>query len=139
MIRGKIKRSLVTYLSPHEAFTVETLQAGVLLVAHTRPNVRRNFIDRLCAAAVERNALVYAIAPSGGVSVSTPGVYRLTTHPTFSRRDILGALLRHGAHLLVFGLMSTRNDVMALESLFSLPSISKMCFGITLDTLGGFS
>ncbi len=84
------------------------------MVASTRADIRRQFINRLCDAAVEKSALVYAIAPSGSVNVQSEGVYKLTTHPTLSRRAILSALLRHGAHLLVFGTISTRDDVMAL-------------------------
>jgi hypothetical protein len=113
MVTGHVKKSMVTYISPHSA-SGETLQAGVLLVASTRADVRRQFINRLCEAAVERSALVYSIAPYGGVNVDTKGVYKLSTHPTLSRRAILNALLRHGAHLLVFGTISTRDDVMAL-------------------------
>lgn len=114
LVSGKIKKSLVTYLSPHQAYTAETLQAGVLLVAHTRAEVRRQFINRLCKAAIERSALVYSVTPQGSVGVTTPGVYRLTTHPTLSRRAILNALLRHGAHLLIFGTINTRDDMMSL-------------------------
>ncbi|KAL9653003.1 hypothetical protein ABK040_015518 [Willaertia magna] len=114
IVTGQIKQSQVTYISPHAAYTVETLQAGVLLVAHTRADIRRKFINRLCDAAVERSSLIYSIAPQGGVNVATPGVYKLSTHPTLSRRAILNALLRHGAHLLIFGIISTRDDVMSL-------------------------
>jgi hypothetical protein len=113
LVTGRIQRSLVTYLTPHTA-TAESLQAGILLVASTRADIRRQFINRLCDAAVERSALVYSIAPSGSANVQSEGVYKLTTHPTLSRRAILNALLRHGAHLLVFGTISTRDDVMAL-------------------------
>jgi hypothetical protein len=113
LVTGQIQRSLVTYLTPHSA-SAESLQAGVLLVASTRADIRRQFINRLCDAAVERSALVYSIAPSGSVNVQSEGVYKLTTHPTLSRRAILSALLRHGAHLLIFGTISTRDDVMAL-------------------------
>ncbi|KAL0490466.1 protein transport protein HofB [Acrasis kona] len=113
LVTGHVKRSLVTYIGPHSA-SAESLQAGVLLVASTRADVRRQFINRLCEASVERSALVYSIAPYGGVNVDTEGVYKLSTHPTLSRRAILNALLRHGAHLLVFGTISTRDDVMAL-------------------------
>jgi len=113
LITGHVKKSMVTYISPHSS-SGETLQAGVLLVASTRADIRRQFINRLCEAAVERSALVYSIAPYGGVNVDTDGVYKLSTHPTLSRRAILNALLRHGAHLLVFGTISTRDDVMAL-------------------------
>lgn len=104
----------IFYISPHEALTSETLQAGVVLVAHPRPEVRRQFVDRVCQAAVERSLLVYAISPEGSNTVSTAGVFRLTTHSTLSRRAILSALLRHGAHVLVFGLVSTRDDVSLL-------------------------
>ncbi len=113
LVTGQTHRSLVTYLTSHSA-SAESLQAGVLLVASTRADIRRQFINRLCDAAVEKSALVYAIAPSGSVNVQSEGVYKLTTHPTLSRRAILSALLRHGAHLLVFGTISTRDDVMAL-------------------------
>jgi hypothetical protein len=113
LVTGRIQRSLVTYLTPHTA-TAESLQAGILLVASIRADIRRQFINRLCDAAVERSALVYSIAPSGSANVQSEGVYKLTTHPTLSRRAILNALLRHGAHLLVFGTISTRDDVMAL-------------------------
>lgn len=104
----------MTYISQHEAFTQETLQAGVVLVAHTRADVRRAFINRLCEAAVAHASLVYAIAPSGGVPVQAEGVYKLFTHPTLSRRAILSAMLRHGAHVLVFGEIATRDDVSAM-------------------------
>ncbi|KAF0852954.1 Type II secretion system (T2SS)-related protein GspEL1 [Andalucia godoyi] len=106
--------SRIAYISPHESLSSETLQAGVVLVAHPRPDVRKAFIDRLCQAAVERSLLVYAISPEGSNTVSVPGVFRLMTHATLSRRAILSALLRHGAHVLVFGLVSTRDDVSLL-------------------------
>jgi len=117
MVTGQVRQSQVTYISPHsasESADSSSLQAGVLLVASTRADLRRSFINRLCQAAVERSALVYSIAAQGGVNVSTDGVYKLATHPTLSRRAILSALLRHGAHLLVFGTISTRDDVMSL-------------------------
>ncbi|KAG2388316.1 hypothetical protein C9374_000480 [Naegleria lovaniensis] len=117
LVTGQVRHSQVTYISPHsasESADSTSLQAGVLLVASTRADVRRAFIERLCQAAVERSALVYSIATQGGVNVSTDGVYKLSTHPTLSRRAILNALLRHGAHLLVFGTISTRDDVMSL-------------------------
>jgi hypothetical protein len=114
LVQGRIKKSLVTYLSPSGGFTTETLQAGILVVAHTRAEIRRQFINRLCEAAVEKSALIYAIAPSGSVNVETNGVYKLTTHPTLSRRAIMNALLRHGAHILVFGQINTRDDVVSL-------------------------
>ncbi|KAF0976915.1 hypothetical protein FDP41_004210 [Naegleria fowleri] len=117
LVTGQVRHSQVTYISPHsasESADSTSLQAGILLVASTRADVRRAFIERLCQAAVERSALVYSIATQGGVNVSTDGVYKLSTHPTLSRRAILNALLRHGAHLLVFGTISTRDDVMSL-------------------------
>ncbi|EFC46998.1 predicted protein [Naegleria gruberi] len=117
LVSGQIKQAQVTYISPHsasESADSTSMQAGVLLVASTRADLRRAFIERLCQAAVERSALVYSIATQGGVNVSTDGVYKLSTHPTLSRRAILNALLRHGAHLLVFGTISTRDDVMSL-------------------------
>jgi Flp pilus assembly CpaF family ATPase len=86
----------------------------VILVCSTRADVRRAFINRLCEAAVKRSALVYAIAPSGGVNVTAEGVFRLYTHPTLSRRAILSAMLRHGANMLVFGEVATRDDVAQL-------------------------
>jgi hypothetical protein len=106
--------SRIAYVTQHEALSSETLQAGVLLVAHPRADVRRRFIDRVCRAAVERSLLVYAISPPGSATVSVSGVFRLTTHTTLSRRAILSALLRHGAHVLMFGLVSTRDDVSLL-------------------------
>lgn len=105
---------VISYLNKHDLVNLESLQAGVLLVAHPRANVRRQFIQRLCQAAMERSALVYAIAASGSPNVQVEGVFTLATHPTLSRRAILNALLRHGAHLLIFGTISTRDDVMAL-------------------------
>ncbi len=116
----QMKKSIITYLNSHSinpsdtTSLSETLQAGVLLVASPRADVRKKFINQICEAAVKKNALVYAIAPSGSVNVTTEGVYKLSTHPTLSRRAILNAMLRHGAHLLVFGTISTRDDVMAL-------------------------
>lgn len=114
MVQGRVTKTLVTYLSPTGGFTTETLQAGILLVAHTRAEVRREFINRLCEAAVEKSSLIYSIAPSGSIQVETNGVYKLTSNQTLSRRAILNALLRHGAHVLVFGQINTRDDVMSL-------------------------
>jgi hypothetical protein len=63
IIKGKIKKSKVSYLSPTGPFTTETLQvisfifnskAGILLVASTRAEVRRSFINKLCEAAIEK-------------------------------------------------------------------------------------
>lgn len=84
------------------------------MVASTRAEVRRQFINKLCDVAIEKSSLIYAIAPSGSINVETNGVYKLTTHPTLSRRAILNALLRHGAHILIFGIINTRDDVMSL-------------------------
>eukprot|EP01080_Neovahlkampfia_damariscottae_P004269 gene4269-7605_t len=114
LIKGKLKKSKVSYLSPTGPFTTETLQAGILLVASTRAEVRRAFINKLCEAAIEKSLLVYSIAPEGGTNVETNGVYKLSTHPTLSRRGILSALLRHGAHVLIFGVINTRDDIMSL-------------------------
>jgi hypothetical protein len=43
IVKGKLKESKVSYLSP--PFVNETLQAGILLVAHTRSEIRREFIN----------------------------------------------------------------------------------------------
>jgi len=113
-LQDTFKKSKVSYLSPNGPFQTETLQAGVLLVAHPRSEVRRKFLNRLCEAAVSKSLLIYSINAQGSINVDTDGVYQLTTHPTLSRRAILNALLRHGAHLLVFGVINTRDDVMQM-------------------------
>lgn len=100
---------------------VASLQAGVVLVASTRPDLRRRFLSAVCRAAVERSMLVYSINPPGSIIVDdVPGVYQLTTHPTLSKRAILAALLRHGAQVLVFGLIATRDDItLMMEAVYT--------------------
>ena len=66
----------------------------------------------------------YAISPSGSPSVNTPGVFQLRTHPTLSRRAILSALLRHGAHVLIFGTIGTREDIMQMmEAVYTVSGV----------------
>ena len=50
----------------------------------------------------------------------------------YSRRAILSALLRHGAHVLVFGTIANREDVMQMTE-----AVYTVCFCVyPLDFLG---
>jgi hypothetical protein len=97
-----------------------TLQAGVVIVASTVFEQRRRYMEDLCRAAIDRSMLVYSINPPGSVTVTVPGVYQLTTHPSLSKRAILAALLRHGAQVLVFGALASRDDVtLMMEAVYT--------------------